>query len=531
MHMKLKHMVSGMVLLVAACGGSSSFEGGDLGTPYDLVITGSTITTVSLSWKYSGPPETTTGYRIYRDGMLDGWTTSTSSTDFQLWPATNYCYKVTAYNFWSESGVSNTVCTTTEPDQLPPSAPDHLIALMTADSGVSLRWYESTDNHDVTGYMIFRDSLDLLTVSETSFMDTSVMPGSEYCYSVFAIDPSANASDPGRVACVDTDWTVTVLDENIEIGGGIDIALAPAGLAHISYYDKTHGEVKYINSSAGNWAHPLSIDYIGEDRWYPESAITIDTNHAVHICYFDTSRTQLKSATNSSGAWTTHLIDDQNSIMNNCSIAVDSLNNVHILYPVTELVHATNATGSWTYTPLPGTFGAGLVSLVIDSSDRLHASFSTPGPALHYASNQSGVWQSQQIDTYSDRGQRWDSSLGVDSSGNVHVAYGCLKYITNATGSWISDVLSTGSDECYPDMAIDSLDNLHIGYRAGHIPTALFTSTAALKYITNKTGNWIDYTIKTGPISGFYPAIVTDTGSNAHIASSNDFRLSYASNR
>lgn len=530
MHIKLKYMISGFTLLIAACGGGSSFEGGDLGTPYNLAITGQSITSVSLSWQYSGPPETTTGFRIYRDGALVDWTASTSSTDQQLWPATNYCYRVTAYNFWSESGASNTVCATTEPDLLPPSTPGHVLALMSPGSGVSLSWYESTDNHRVSNYKVSRDNLDLMIVSGTPFLDTTAMPGTEYCYSVSAIDLSGNESEPSALACVDTDWSATLLDVHSEIGGGIDLALDTTDKAHISYYDSTHGEIKYIHTTTDGWAPPLSIDYIGEDRWYPESAISLDHNNAVHICYFDTARLQLKYATNSSGAWTIHPLDDSNGIRNGCSIAVDSLNNVHILYSGTDLVHATNTTGNWTYTTLSGTFGAGLVSLAIDSNDKLHASFTTPGPTLHYATNQSGVWQSQQIDAISAGGGLWESSLGVDSSGNVHVAYGCLKYITNSTGSWLSEDLFSGSG-CYPDMAIDSLDDVHIGFRDGNIPTALFSFTTALKYLTNKTGSWIEYTIETGSISGFYPAIGVDSGFYAHIASLSNSRLSYASNQ
>lgn len=525
-------ILSGMLLILVACGGGggSGFDGGDLGTPYDLLITGISITSVSLEWQYSGPAESTTGFRIYRDGKLVDWTSVESAIDHQLWPSTNYCYQVTAYNFWSESKASNTVCTSTDVDQLPPSTPGDLVVLMSAGSEVSLSWTESSDNHQVASYRIVRDSRDLLTVAGTSVVDSSAVMGAEYCYSVTAIDSTGNESEQTPVACVDTDWFTMILDENNEIEGGIDISLDSAGHVHISYYDRTNGEIKYATSTGGIWSI-VPIDYIGEDRWYPDTSITVDTNGLVHLCYFDPINLELKYATNGGGVWSNHRIDGGGNIGNECSIATDSLNNAHIIYPNNGLVHATNSTGNWVSSLVPGTFGAGLSSLGIDSSDNLHASYSIPGPELHYATNQSGEWQSQILDVASAGGSLWYSSIGVDSFNNVHVAYGCLRYITNKTGSWISDEITAGVEICYPSIAVDSRDKLHISYRNGRLSTGLFTYTAALKYITNKSGIWIDYTIEKGAITGFNSAITADLNSNAYIASLSNFQLAYATNR
>ena len=80
-------------------------------------------------------------------------------------------------------------------------------------------------------------------------------------------------------------------------------------------------------------------------------------------------------------------------------------------------------------------------------------------------------------------------------------------------------------------MAVDALDNLHISYRHGRIPTGLYSYTTALKYLTNKSGTWIDYTIEKGAITGFNSAIAADQKPNAYIASLSNFRLAYATNR
>jgi hypothetical protein len=100
---------------------------------------------------------------------------------------------------------------------------------------------------------------------------------------------------------------------------------------HISYYDSTHGEIRYATNAGGFWSI-VSVDYIGEDSWYPDSSIAVDANSVVHLCYFDTVNRELKYATDHSGAWSSYSIDGGDSIRNECAIATDSLNNAHIIY-------------------------------------------------------------------------------------------------------------------------------------------------------------------------------------------------------
>ena len=65
---------------------------------------------------------------------------------------------------------------------------------------------------------------------------------------------------------------------------------------------------------------------------------------------------------------------------------------------------------------------------------------------------------------------------------------GDLKYITNATGSWVAETLdSIGDVGWYTSIAVDSQDKVHISYYDD--------TNDDLKYITNVTGSWVAETL------------------------------------
>jgi chitinase len=79
--------------------------------PTNLTVTGTTSSSVSLSW--TAPSGTVTGYNIYQNGTTTQSVTGTSATLTGLTPSTSYTYTVTAYNSGGESGHSNQVSATT----------------------------------------------------------------------------------------------------------------------------------------------------------------------------------------------------------------------------------------------------------------------------------------------------------------------------------------------------------------------------------------------------------------------------------
>jgi hypothetical protein len=96
--------------------------------PRGLAVTGTTETSVALSWQPPADPGSggLAYYRIWRDGIDMGWTPQSSATVPGLTPATSYTFTVTAHNgAGAASPPSNPVTATTrQPEpQAQPSQP------------------------------------------------------------------------------------------------------------------------------------------------------------------------------------------------------------------------------------------------------------------------------------------------------------------------------------------------------------------------------------------------------------------------
>jgi len=153
--------------------------------------------------------------------------------------------------------------------------------------------------------------------------------------------------------------------------------------------------------------------------------------------------------------------------------------------------------------------------LSVDSSDNLHLAYENfVDGELKYMTNASGLWVSETVDSSGDASSH--ISIAIDSSNNVHISYldstnGDLKYATNASGSWLIKIVdSLGYVGRYPSIAIDLLNNVHIAYNDW--------SNEALKYATNAYGDWITITVDSAGITGKDPSIAVDSSNNVHIS-------------
>ena len=79
-------------------------------------------------------------------------------------------------------------------DTSPPTVPTNLSATAVSPTQVNLTWSASTDNTSVTGYKVYRDGVEVATVSGLSYPDTGRSPATTYMYTVAAVDGANNVS-------------------------------------------------------------------------------------------------------------------------------------------------------------------------------------------------------------------------------------------------------------------------------------------------------------------------------------------------
>ncbi len=103
-----------------------------------------------------------------------------------------------------------------------PSVPFNITASTVSSTQVNLSWNASTDNVAVTGYIIYRNSVQIATSDTNSYSDTTVSPSFQYLYSVAAYDAAGNVSSHDSTFTVSTPAnTTTPPPENLPPSGNM----------------------------------------------------------------------------------------------------------------------------------------------------------------------------------------------------------------------------------------------------------------------------------------------------------------------
>ena len=89
---------------------------------------------------------------------------------------------------------SFTVSTLIGTDTTPPTTPTIISAIPVATTQIDLSWSTSTDNFSLSGYQVFRDSVQIATTTVTSYSDTGLTENTLYSYYVTAFDSLGNVS-------------------------------------------------------------------------------------------------------------------------------------------------------------------------------------------------------------------------------------------------------------------------------------------------------------------------------------------------
>nr|WP_210658659.1 fibronectin type III domain-containing protein [Paenibacillus lignilyticus] len=195
-------------------------------TTYELsgyLRAGSSGQTVRLGVKNYGGSDT------YQENTTTSWVnkTFTFTTGAANTSATIYGLKPTTggYAFVDDVMMSATTALSGS-DTTAPSAPTSLAVASVTDTTASLTWTASTDNVGVTGYIVYRNGVQVGTPTGTGFTDTGLTASTTYTYTVKATDAATNLSAASSSVNATTSAGSSGYSENFE---STTIGQMPAG--------------------------------------------------------------------------------------------------------------------------------------------------------------------------------------------------------------------------------------------------------------------------------------------------------------
>lgn len=185
--------------------------------PSALTASAASANQINLSWSASTDAVGVTGYLVERC-QGGGCTTfaqintagTNSYSDLGLSPSSAYTYRVRATDAAGNlSPYSNTAGATTSAgssDTQAPSVPGNLAVLASSSTEIDLTWSPSSDNVEVTGYMIERCQgggcstfTQIGSPAAPPFYDAGRNPATSYSYRVRATDAAGNLSSYSAV--------------------------------------------------------------------------------------------------------------------------------------------------------------------------------------------------------------------------------------------------------------------------------------------------------------------------------------------
>ena len=341
-------------------------------------------------------------------------------------------------------------------------------------------------------YQVYRNGeLDKSAgVDESGAYDTGLAPGTQYCYQVTAVNSQGAGMASSNQSCITTvplaGWNISML----KTAPPLSLALDAQGRDRLSFCGPG-GVVYQALQAVGTWntvqvapgascfAAPLAVGGDGSD----------------HIIYVDANSNSLE--------------------------------------------YATDVSGSWSVSAIPGADGAEFYTLAVDSGNHVHVAYllftgQTPNCyEIVYASNASGSWQSTVVAS-----EQAYPAIAVDAHGAAHIAYlGQVQvngeypvhYLSDATGNWVDDVVAESSDsKSLVTLAVDPAGHAHLVYK----------SHTSLEYANDVSGSWVTAEVDSfdaaGPEDDSYSAydvsIDLDTAGGPHLSyEDTDGNLKYAS--
>ena len=274
-------------------------------------------------------------------------------------------------------------------------------------------------------------------------------------------------------------WSFETVDATGSVGSYTSIAIDAQGNPHISYHDQTNLDLKYAtkDNASGVWSIQ-TVDGAGGIAVGLYTSIALDAQGLAHISYYDQTNGNLKYARTPGMGWIVTTVDGGSTDTGTfTSLALDAAGLARISYhdvttgdlrvawrtsPGTfsiEAVDFTGIVGMWTSLALDG---AGIPRICY---------YDQTNSNLKFISKESGAWVAETIpDPFLVAGQF--GSLALDAQGIPHISYqaespySVLRYARKIGGSWIIESVDVlGSQGLETSLELDAQGNPRISYR------------------------------------------------------------------
>ena len=302
--------------------------------------------------------------------------------------------------------------------------------------------------------------------------------------------------------------------------GGQEITITGSGFLDLADRNVTD------DGQTHQWAQ-TTADYSDEaGRW---NAVAVDSNGHVHVVHIKDTSYQLRHSVYDGTSWSS-------SGIKNCGktycwdvhMVIDGNDELHVAYTTytssretLEYMHYDGTT--WTSSEVTPSALFGPVGIAVDSNNHPHISYAANGQycgdGLRLASHDGTGWSSQGVDLGSNRG--CESAILIDGNDHVYIAYqdrsaSKLKIITDKNGQWDDYTVNTGShpSDIYPgymtSMAMDTQGQFHIAH--------FEEQDDDLRYSTGAPGGpWTTTVVDASGHTGRDPSIAVDAADRPHI--------------
>ncbi len=275
---------------------------------------------------------------------------------------------------------------------------------------------------------------------------------------------------------------------------GSSVALDPQHRPHIFYYASSFSPQRLVHSvwDGSGWQREV-VDSCS-DYHNAGPAVEFDALGRIHVAYFN--RAYHLGYALYDGAWHIETVDTAASTGDWCDLALDSSNQPHIAYAVTNTRRLRYAVknGSWQIYQDDSGAGGTYVSLKLDTLGYPHISDCTSwsGGVLRYVYQDTGGWHVEQPAGGTSNVSGYNS-LALDQLGRPQISYYWadgtnydLRYATKNSGAWQNYTVDHGLQPYKRGwdnhIACDPGGQLHIVYLAHN--------EAQLKHAAGSGSNW-----------------------------------------